>query len=234
MLCLRQMLLLIVLLGCTVSPRCDCYDAILIGQDRTSTTRDALIRTVEDFSGHHGNGGAGNQSGGGGGDITVNPEVLSPDSTTPYRINSNRSFGWRRSASTDLSAGWQVWWAGTVAIGQNSYELPQGMGVLTDPTQIDVYNLTIQPELSISRKFNLGGIDVSGGTGLGWQISRNRVTVQSALLDVTSNSTNAEPYVFTSLELHPHLLPGTVAVETRIADDGSTQVRAELRFLVAR
>jgi hypothetical protein len=187
-------------------------------------TSDALTETVADFTGR------GPGGGGGGGFITIDPDVLGPDSTTSHRLVADRSIGWRRSAAIDLGQGWQVRGAGTLALGQSRHDLPEGMGVLTDPARIAVTSLSVQPELGLARQFDLGPATVTAGASVGLQVSRNRVTVRSALLDVTSHSVTTAPYALASVEVQPQDVPGTLAVEARVHGDGSSQIRAEVRL----
>ncbi len=168
---------------------------------------------------------------GGGG---LDPDVLSPDSTTPYQTTRDRQIGLRLSATQDIAPQRAVWGALTAAVADSRFHLPQGLGVLGDPTDIAVRSLVLTPELGVTRRYRSNGPDIVLEAGIGAQIGVAQTGVTSALLDVDHRSDHQIGFVSLGAGLDSRDGVGQLRLEARLQDTGDLGVRAEWRHSLSR
>jgi hypothetical protein len=93
---------------------------------------------------------------------------------------------------------------GAYTTGKTSYFLPNGYGILSDPTTISFDHDKIDVQLSILRTMAQGAyvkLDVESGVGL--QSAWTATSIQSALLDIQNLRHSKDPYVTFGLALRP-------------------------------
>lgn len=150
------------------------------------------------------------------GTIRLGRDTLSPDSDTPHEKTLSRRIAWRNEVSTELLPEVRGVASLTTAVAQSRYHLPEGLGVLADPTEIGFTAISVDPALGLvwTPRLDLPeGAQLQVGVAAGREVARMRTTVRSALLDVTNYSTQTQGYVELGLGLAlppPH--PGDVGV----------------------
>lgn len=125
----------------------------------------------------------------------------------------------------DLGGGIQLRTTATLGYQHLRGTLPQGLGILTDPLQIDVWAQTVGAQMTLGRASPLPyGLHVDYAAGLGVTRLQAATRLQSDLLDVRARSLQILPYM---------LAEGRVAGKTGPALLGSLYVfpaATELRF----
>jgi hypothetical protein len=224
----HALLLIFFVSGCAESCSIKVCNSVIFGQDRTGTTSAALLELVDRFDDR--NPDLDNE---GGSDplSKIELEILGPGSSTPAEITRSRAIGFRRSEGTSFGDGWLAWTAGSIALGNSHYKLPEGIDVFTDPILIKVSSLTLQSELGISRELEVGNTRLFAEVGLGFEVSENYVGVQSAILDIKNRSLISTEYAMTSIILQNSAARGALALEGRLYRNGSALVRTEFRYM---
>jgi len=217
------------LVGCADCPADHCRAEAVIGQDSRALLRPALQATAANFLGNP----VGGDPGAGG---DLDPDVLSPDSATRYQTTRDRQIGLRLSATQDIAPQRAVWGALTAAVADSRFHLPQGLGVLGDPTDIVVRSLVLTPELGVTRRYrpNWAGPDVVLDAGIGAQIGVAQTGVTSALLDVDHRSDHQIGFVSLGAGLDSRDGVGQLRLEARLHDTGDLGVRGEWRHNLSR
>ncbi|MCF2903384.1 hypothetical protein L0666_00150 [Octadecabacter sp. CECT 8868] len=91
-----------------------------------------------------------------------------------------------------------IMWDAMLSVGQAYYRLPEGAGPLIDPISVRFDYVTLTPRLYSQIERPVGGSGVWGvRSGGGVEVSRTRVAITSALLDVRDTSIHATGFVFT-------------------------------------
>lgn len=212
--------------GCTVPCATDCQTFVALGSDRAAITNPALAAMAEAFV----RGDRRSRPAAGGGFLLIDPDVLKPGSETPRRLVRDRSVALVHERAVPLGQDLAAYGSLTAGLGQTRHRLPEGMGVLTDPARIGLTSLTLQPEAGLQRRWQGPGSDLTVAAGLGIQASLTETTVSSALLDVRHRSSHVMPYAALRFEVQPRQAPLSLALEARVARDGMSQLRADLRF----
>lgn len=88
----------------------------------------------------------------------------------------------------------------SISHGRSRYHLPEGAGVFHDP--IDIRFSTFGAEMETGLSFETGKkLRSSFEFGGGATTTRTRTEVRSALIAVTTDSTDTSPYVYTAIQL---------------------------------
>lgn len=235
--------LVLTLAGCA-NPCADaCQTDVLVGQDRNVThpqalaeTADAFVdgRTRRTFAARPVSTSAGAPKAAAGGFILIDPKALNPGSDTLFQVQQSRSLALRHTRSFRLNAQDRGYAAVTLALGETRYSLPKGMGVLTDPTQISMHSLSLQPELGAARNWLVPGGRLRAAIAGGAQISVTDTSVQSALLNVRYRATPVQPYAALRLSVQPTSTRLSAELEARVSRDGLSQIRTDLRVPLGR
>lgn len=226
------------LAGCAPCP--DCRVEAVLGQDRRAMADPALRAAAAQFlgdaagPGRPGAGGPGGGSSSGLPRFRIDPDVLGPDSTTPYRLARNRQIALRLGHETALGRGLALDGGIRVGLGHSAYDLPQGMGVLSDPARIGFASLSVMPEVSLVRRIPLGRLEGRLRLGGGWQVARTRTTVRSALLDLRHTGTTRRGTVWLGAGLADPARGLDLAGEVRLNQGGTPEFGAELRLRLGR
>ena len=127
--------------------------------------------------------------------VLIRPDMLAPGSDTPYRLDQSnaRTVGLR--VEQPLRGG--VTATGRLSIGQGKtvYALPDGLGVLTDPTTIRFDTDFAQIEAGLAWHTPLTDrVSAEAEVALGVRETRTETHVTSALLDVQNTSSQTSPY----------------------------------------
>lgn len=197
---------------------------VIGGQDRRGAVVPALEATADAFLG--GSGSIGGGAGGGG--------VLGPDSTTPYRLTGDRQIALRLARPVPLQGGWSVEPGLRLAAGQSRFHLPQGMGILTDPTQVGFQTLALTPEASLVYSRPLGPVVGSVRLGGGVQLAQVTTTLRSALLDVRHSGRVSSGVVWLGFGLADPARGLAAVVEGRVYQGRRAEFGAELRMDLPR
>lgn len=226
------------LAGC--APCADCRVEAVLGQDRRALADPALRAAAAQFlgdaagPGRPGDAGPGSGTSSGLPRFRIDPDVLGPDSTTPYRLARNRQIALRLGHETALGRGLALDSGIRVGLGHSVYDLPQGMGVLSDPARIGFASLSVMPEVSLVRRIPLGALEGRLRLGGGWQVARSRTTVRSALLDVRHTGTTRRGTVWLGAGLADPARGMELTGEARVNQGGSPEFGAELRLRLDR
>lgn len=193
---------LLALAGCDVSapPRYD--TALSLGESRDGQIIGALEATSAQFFGAAARRVAPKPGSGGAAAVTLDPGLLEPDSGTPHQQTRSRRLGLRGAAHLPVLPELAAVAALTVSAAQSRYRLPQGLGVAIDPAEIGFTMVTLDPSLGVVWTHPVGiapGGRVQMGLSAGYEVSRIRTRLRSALLDVTNYSTQGSGYLELSL-----------------------------------
>lgn len=208
--------------GCGGTCPEDCQTELAVGSDYAAVSNPALAATARDFVGDRGRAPRG-------GFLLIDPDVLKPGGDTPHRLVRDRGLSLAHERTAPLAGQTRLYARATAAVGQSVHALPEGMGVLTDPARIGLTSLTLQPEIGLRRDWQLGRTRLGGALGLGVQTSLTETTITSALLDVRHRSVETMPYASLRLNAGPDHGRLSASVELRVAQDGMTQLRGDLR-----
>lgn len=130
--------------------------------------------------------------------IQLDRDTLSPSSGTAYTETRNQSIGLRGEASQPLLGALDGYAAVSVAIGRHDYALPQGLGPLIDPIKVRFQTVSATPEIGLRYDQPLtflNGISLRLSAGTGVVFSHTRTHLTSALLNVSSATNAAQPFV---------------------------------------
>ena len=180
-----------------------------------------------------------------GGLFDIDPEFLSPGGDVNRQLAVNVGLGLRHQTRVPLGRRTALYAKTTAALGKTRYDLPDGIGVLTDPTEVALTSLTLEPEVGLARDWQIGARRSRGAVrgrlttsaGVGVQFSQTHTTIRSTyydgeirkvFLDVKHHSVNAQPYLALGASVQPAWTPVTLDLQARIARDGMTQIRTEL------
>jgi hypothetical protein len=126
----------------------------------------------------------------------IRPDMLSPGSDTPYRLRQSLANSVAIRVARPLRPGLDL--TGRLALGRGStvYDLPDGLGVLRDPTTIRFRTHFALLEAGLAWRRPLRGTMVAEvEVAAGLRETRIKTHVTSALLDVRSASRHRDPYI---------------------------------------
>lgn len=164
-----------------------------------------LAQARRDFFGGDASGGGGGSLGGFGLDEAVTLRGA-PPSVTAISLTRKDAMG----------RGWHMRSALTLSHAEAQASLPEGLGVLTDPMQVDMWAGAVQVQVTLGRSQALAQdwtLDYSAGLGLQQIAARSHL--QSALIDLRSRVDLTQPYMTASGRLangHGTGLTGDVMV----------------------
>lgn len=171
----------------------------------------ALERTALEFLGPPRPAGA---AASGGAPPLIRPDMLSPGSTTTYQRTQSQARALGIRAEHPLHANLSATARMTLGEGRSVYVLPQGLGVLRDPTTIrfDTRLATLESGLAWHQEL-LPGVAGTAEMALGLRYTQTRTHVLSALLDVRSQNGQRDGYIAFrgAVGLHPG--PGRGALD---------------------
>ncbi len=162
--------------------------------------------------------------------VSLDADALGPDSDTLWRVDHSRSVGLRHQRSFAIAGGFRGYGSLTASLGQTRYDLPRGMGPAKEPITIDMQSAQLQPEIGVQRDWTLRRARLQSAVGLGTQISQTTTSVQSPVFNVVYRSTQNQPYAALRLGVQPDFTPLAADIEARVARDGLSQIRADLRL----
>lgn len=126
----------------------------------------------------------------------IRPDMLSPGSDTPYRLRQSHAHAIAVRIARPLRPGLDL--TGRLALGRGEtlYDLPEGLGVLRDPTTIRFTTefALLEAGLTWQRRWR-GTVAAEAEVAAGLRETRTRTHVTSALLDVRSSSRHRDPYI---------------------------------------
>lgn len=229
---------LLLLVGCAANCPGTCDTSLTLGQDRIGTHRVALASTADAFV----NGGRvarpAAKGGFGGGFNAIDAGLFDAGNGTPYTVTENVSLTLSHRSTTPLVGPWSSYGQVGVAVGENHFFLPSGMGVFTDPTTLQFSGVTIEPEIGLQRRWQGRGwakeFALVGSAGVGVQATAVKTSVQSALLDVEHHSSHLTPYAAAGVELQNAKRFPYIGLAARVNQDGSVQLRSGLRVPLSR
>ncbi|MEH7827394.1 hypothetical protein [Gemmobacter denitrificans] len=210
--------------GCT-----DCQADLVLGQDRQGLAEPALQATARQFlDGTAERPGAARARP----RLVIDPDVLGPDSTTPHRQDRDRLLGLRLRRDLPLGAAFAVETGVMLAAGDSRHVLPQGMGILTDPTTIHQRSLTVTPEIALVHRGQAGPFSTRLSLGLGQQTGLVWTEVRSDLLDVNNRATLHRPFLRLGSAMTDRSGRVTLSAEARGYEGRQVEMTVETRWLL--
>lgn len=206
--------------GCGPCASVHCRTSLSLGSSADGQIPGALEATADQFLGEAGAAPEPAPGTARAGTIRLDRDTLSPDSDTPHHKSLGRQIALRNEASTTLMPGVQGVASLTLAAAQSRYHLPEGLGVLSDPTTIGFASVSVDPAIGLVWTPALD-LPARGqlhlGLAAGREVARFRTTVRSALLDVTSYSMQSQGYLELAVGLAlPPPRPGDVGVDMTV------------------
>ena len=180
-----------------------------------------LAQAERDFLGEAGFGGIGSDAGMADGGI-------GSDAGVAYGGGAVGAIAVGLRRRDDLGRGLQLYSRVFAEHSELSATLPDGIGVLTDPMQVEIRTDGVGGEVSLGRAVVLPGggrVDHAAGIGLAWVAAR--VHLQSALIERPSQRVMTLPYLLLTGRYDPLHGP-TLAGEMRVYDPGQTELRLGL------
>lgn len=228
--------------GPLAAPVCappECRFSLTAGPNDGAYVPAALEATAAAFLGPGSGAGTGPGAGSGGTGfprLRLDRETLSPGSGTDFRVTRNRGIGLRAELTRPLEGDLRAYAALSLGAGQHDYLLPQGLGPLVDPMRISFRSLSLTPEAGLVHDRALPGLPAARlrlSAGAGVALTRTRTHLTSALLDVSSRSDLAQPFLALGigLMLDPEG-PGQAELVAmgRLGKGGAGVLRGELRL----
>jgi len=165
-------------------------EAVFVGQ--------ALDSTVQAFIGPGSAAPAAGASGTGPGFILggITGDTLSPDSTTPHRLD--QSLRGYATAEAQFPLGHRLHATQRLALGQghSRYALPEGSGILADPITINFATRFVAVETGVVWDAALAPhLGMELGVGVGVRMTQTTTRITSALLDVHNISHQQDAFV---------------------------------------
>lgn len=126
----------------------------------------------------------------------IGPDTLSPDSDTEYQLLRSRSRSVELRAEQTLRQNLSATARLTLGAGETVYTLPQGLGILRDPTTVRFMTrfATIETGLAWRRPW-LPYTSTNVEMAAGLQHRQTKTHVSSALLDVRNKSRQRNAYI---------------------------------------
>lgn len=112
--------------------------------------------------------------------------------------------------------------------GELDASLPDGLGILTDPIRVTMWQRSLRAQVTAGKSQPLGnGWQVDYAAGLGWVQYAATGYFRSALLDLRSHSTGGVPYAVLDASLTPPRGPGLLA-GVMVYPSGTAELRLGL------
>lgn len=130
------------------------------------------------------------------GRLLIQPDALSPGSDTPYRLEHSRARSVGLRVDQPLRGNFSATARVMLGRGTTVYTLPEGLGVLDEPTTIRFDTDFVQAEAGLAWNRQISRrVATETEVALGLQETRTKTHVTSALLDVRNTSRHTFPYV---------------------------------------
>ena len=112
--------------------------------------------------------------------------------------------------------------------GELDASLPNGLGILTDPIRVTMWQRAVRAQLTAGQSVDVGrGWQIDYGAGLGWVQYAADGYFRSALLDLRSDSAGGVPYAVLNAGLTPPRWPAMTA-GLMVYPNGGTELRLGL------
>lgn len=201
-------LLLVLLLGCGAAPPPKHSFTLGYGQDDMFFIPSALQSTAEQFftpSPKPAAQSAPAPPTAGGLVVDIDEDTLSPDSDTPYSLKKSRQIRLGAQVEQPLGGALSLHAGATLFYGKSRYLLPEGAGILKDPTTIRFASHGVELETGVIwDKRHSQRVSSRFGMGLGRSMARTRTQINSALLDVENRSSSSAGFIYTDVGLGLH------------------------------
>lgn len=155
--------------------------------------------------------------------VDIDEDTLSPDSDTPYHRKKSRQIRLGAQVEQPLGGALSLHAGATLFYGKSRYVLPEGAGILKDPTTIRFTSHGVELETGVIwGKRHSQRLSSRFGMGLGRSLARTRTRINSALLDVENRSSSAAGFIYTDVGLGLHSATGKT--------DRALQLRTRLKY----
>lgn len=153
----------------------------------------------------------------------IDEDTLSPDSSTPYSRKRSRQIRLGAQLEQPLGGALSLHAGASLFYGKSRYLLPEGAGILKDPTTIRFASHGIELETGVIRdKRHSQRLSSRFGMGLGGSVTRTRTRINSALLDVENRSSTSAGFIYTDVGLGLHSASSNT--------DRALQLRTRLKY----
>ncbi|TDE38982.1 hypothetical protein [Antarcticimicrobium sediminis] len=132
--------------------------------------------------------------------LNIDKDTLSSASGVAYQRTKSRKLQASVSLEKSVSRRFSVLGRGSVFAGKSRYFLPKGVGILVDPMTISFNTTGVEIEAGVS--YHAGRrvesvIEVGGGR----TFTDTRTTLSSALIRLSSKSSDQSDYVYTAIQV---------------------------------
>lgn len=233
-------LVMLGLVGCQPCAHEECSVALTSGPGDSSYIPNALAASADQFfATRPQTGGATGpaKTGSGFSRLQLDRDTLSPDSSTAFSVARNLGLGLRAEARKPFSTNTQVFAALSGNRILHNYNLPQGLGPLSDPTRINFASNRIGAEVGLLYERALPTrAEVTWHMSLagGYDLVQTHTTIRSALLSIdnTSFEVRSHATLGTGIAWQPDSVAPQIELrgEVRLLDRGQMTLRNELRL----
>ncbi|WP_069301160.1 hypothetical protein [Neptunicoccus sediminis] len=137
--------------------------------------------------------------------VDIGEDTLSPDSGTPYSAKKSRQIRLGAQVEQPLGGALSLHAGASLFYGKSRYVLPEGAGILKDPTTIRFTSHGGELETGVIwNKRHSQRLSSRFGMGLGRSVARTRTQINSALLDVENRSSSSAGFIYTDVGLGLH------------------------------
>ncbi|GAA6201813.1 hypothetical protein NBRC116599_30390 [Aquicoccus sp. SU-CL01552] len=132
--------------------------------------------------------------------LNIDKDTLSSTSGVAYRRTKNAKLQASVSLEKPVSRHVSLHGRGSIFTGKSRYVLPEGVGILVDPMTISFNTTGVEVEAGVSyhagRKVK-SVIELGGGR----TFTDTRTTLKSALISLSSKSSDQSDYVYTAIQV---------------------------------
>ncbi|GGA29109.1 hypothetical protein [Neptunicoccus cionae] len=201
-------LLLVMLSGCGTAPPSKPSFTLGYGQDDMFFIPSALQATAEQFFTPSPKTAARTATAPPAADglvVDIDEDTLSPDSDTPYHRKKSRQIRLGAQVEQPLGGALSLHAGASLFYGKSRYVLPEGAGILKDPTTIRFASHGVELETGVAwRKRHSHFVSSLFGMGFGGTVAQTRTQINSALLNVENRSSTSAGFIYTDVGLGLH------------------------------
>ena len=158
------------------------------------------------------------------------------DGGVVYQTSRNRYAAVRLEKTQEITPGLQRYTQIELSQGYSRYHLPQGLSVLTYPTDIDFRTNSLTPEIGF-RVPVLGptqSLQATISAGLGYRLSATHTQMRSGSLDLSEHMSSGLGYASFAVDFSTKNLPGSLQLESVVQDARSVGFRANYQLPLMR
>ena len=158
------------------------------------------------------------------------------DGGVAYQTSRNRYAAVRFEKTQEITPGLQRYTQIELSQGYSRYHLPEGLSVLTSPTDIDFRTNSLTPEIGVMVPMTRPNHSLQAmiSAGLGYRLSATHTHMRSGGSELSDHTRSGLGYASFAVDFSAQNLPGSLQLESVVQDAQSVGFRASYQLPLTR